>query len=78
MFIIFSNSLQFTGYYNTLSMLSQVQIVLLSYMFTLSEFWIDLVLNRLFRAEICRALFTLLKRPSQIIDSTIAAYRSSN
>lgn len=40
-FIIFSNSLQFTGYYNTLSMLSQVQIVLLSSMFTLSEFWID-------------------------------------
>lgn len=84
-FIIFSNSLQFTGYFNTLSMLSQMQIVLfqqiavlLSYMFTLSEFWIDLVLNRLFRAEIRRALFTLLKRPSQIIDSTIAAYRSSN
>jgi len=66
-----------TGTINTISFLAQVQIsifqifaVLLSYMFTVCEFWIDLALNRLFRKEIKDALLILFWYGNKIVDET--------
>lgn len=62
-YAIIAYALKFSGVLESFTQLQLVQFVLfqrvstlLSYMYTLIEFWVELIFNRIFRAEILRAL----------------------